>query len=134
MAIRKEFKWVEEIEYKEDGLETVNGHELGARLYRGYDGDDPNPKKTIRIQITEKDLHGVVKTYRTKNFETQKAENLQIILPDDLKFVKKLGKFILAAVKNAEDETMAKLEKLKEEAAKAGLDISEKSKKKEVPA
>lgn len=111
--------WKEELVFEQEDVHEIHGHKLGLKFYRGYDANKPDSPKTIRIVVLERDLHDKVKPYRVKDWETQKAKNLQIILPDDLAFAKIFGQFVVNAVKNAGDMAKAEAKRLQEEAEKA---------------
>ncbi len=117
--------WKMEEQFAKEDVAEVNGHRLGLMFYKGYNASNPDSPKTLRLLITEKDIHGKSKPYRIKNFETGKAENLQLVLPDNLVFAENIGKFLLEAVKNARDEMKANLEKIKSEAKAAGISLKE---------
>lgn len=123
MARNNEMNWKQEIEYSKEDVIDVNNHKLGFLFYRGYDANQDDPKKTIRLIVTERDIHKQPKPYRYKNFETGKAENLQIVFPDSLKFAEEMGKFLLDSVKNAKSTMKANLDELKAQAKEAGLKV-----------
>jgi len=113
--------WKTEAEYSVEDMIVVNGHNLGFSFYRGYDVNRPESPKTLRLVVMDKDIHGKTRPYRFKDFDTQKAKNLQLVLPDSLPLCEAMGKFLLDAVKNAKEEMKAKLEAAKAEAREAGI-------------
>lgn len=84
--------WKEELEYSKDGVRGIHGHVLGFKFCRGWNASDPESPKTLRLVITEHDKHGLVKPCKVMDFHTRMLKNLQIILPDDVPFLREFAK------------------------------------------
>lgn len=96
--------WKMEHELAKDNVVKVHGHDFGFFAYVGYDANQETPIRTLRLMVTEPNKFGAIKPVRDKDFESGKAVNWQLVMPDDVKFLKALGNFALEYAKHLTDQ------------------------------
>lgn len=101
---RSEIDWKMEYELAKEKVVKVHGHDFGFFAYVGHDASQEEPIRTLRLIVTEPNKFGAVKPVRDKDFESGKSVNWQLVMPDDVKFLKALGNFALEYAKHLTEQ------------------------------